>query len=36
VISYLRERQITLTYHPSADALRATGETVQTITLKAG
>jgi DNA invertase Pin-like site-specific DNA recombinase len=36
VISYLREQQIILTYDPAADALRAgTGETVQTITLKA-
>jgi hypothetical protein len=36
VIGYLRDQQITLTYDPAADALRAgTGETTQTITLKA-
>jgi DNA invertase Pin-like site-specific DNA recombinase len=36
VIGYLREQQITLTYDPAADALRAgAGETAQTITLKA-
>jgi hypothetical protein len=37
VIGYLREQEITLTYDPSADAVRAgTGGTARTITLKAG
>jgi hypothetical protein len=36
VIRYLRERQITLTYDPASDALRAgAAETAQTITLTA-
>ena len=36
VISYLREKQITLAYDPAAGALHAgTGETAQTITLQA-
>jgi site-specific DNA recombinase len=37
VIGYLRDQQVTLTYDPATDALRAgTGETAQTIILKAG
>jgi hypothetical protein len=36
VIRHLRERQITLTYDPASDALRAgAAETAQTITLTA-